>query len=764
MFALQLFTLVSNLTCFLFGVHHMERVARRRCAIQTQDGGRFGRPDFFHALVTLVEHGFHTAVIRTGQHDVAHVQRSVGHEHRGHITTSFVQGRFDDGPRGLTVRVGFQVEHLGFEKHLLQQLVHADAFLGRNVLALVFSAPFLHEEVHLCQPFLNLVGIGRRLVYLVDGKHDGDIRRHGMVDGLLRLRHDVVVRRDDDDGDIRHLRTTGSHGREGFVPRRVKEGDVTSVFQRHVIGTDMLRDAAGLAGNDIGLADIVEQRGLSVIDMPHDRHDGGARHQIFLVVFLLVDGFRDFRTDIFRLETEFLGHKVDGLRVHALVDGHHDAHAHTSADDLSDRHVHHGRQLIGRHKFRQLQHLAFSGLLFELFLHRSPDTFAFLLAVFRALVRLVLARQPRQGLLHLFGYVFVGHFIPHGLLLAVLAFPMLSASGISAGRVIFLLTALLLHDSSHGVHIDTFLPNPHPLLFLAAAVRRSTLPASLAVTLLPVFLLAFLAFLFFRLLLGTRGLVQAFQVDMPFHFQLGHHCGIVVKAEHAILFRADGLLFRGCDRFRLFRHLFRILGRRVLDRFSHRRHGRCFLALCLRLHGHRLAPRIVKVYLAHYLRACLCPDFRGSLDGYRLFFRQCDGRLFLLVLPFAADDIRVVPQTFVLLKFRDKHLVLLVGNFGVGVGLHLLEAFFLQELDSRLQSHITFFGYFIQSYAHTRYYSSSNSSLKILNTSSTVSSSRSARETNISRGAFSTSLAVSIPMPFNASITHGSMSPANSSK
>ncbi len=41
----------------------------------------------------------------------------------------------------------------------------------------------------------------------------------------------------------------------------------------------MLRDAAGLAAGDVGLAQRVEQRGLAVIDMAHDRDDRGARLQ-----------------------------------------------------------------------------------------------------------------------------------------------------------------------------------------------------------------------------------------------------------------------------------------------------------------------------------------------------------------------------------------------------------------------------------------------------------------------------------------------------
>jgi len=59
---------------------------------------------------------------------------------------------------------------------------------------------------------------------------------------------------------------------------------------------------------------------------------------------------------------------------------------------------------------------------------------------------------------------------------------------------------------------------------------------------------------------------------------------------------------------------------------------------------------------------------------------------------------------------------------------------------------------------------SSNSAFKILNTSSTVFSSKSAFSTNISRGAFSTPLAVSMPILLMALITHSSISSLNSSK
>ena len=71
---------------------------------------------------------------------------------------------------------------------------------------------------------------------------------------------------------------------EGLVARRVEEGDLRLVLQRHLIGADMLGDAARLAAHHVGAAQRVEQAGLAVIDMAHDRDDRRARAQRFLGV------------------------------------------------------------------------------------------------------------------------------------------------------------------------------------------------------------------------------------------------------------------------------------------------------------------------------------------------------------------------------------------------------------------------------------------------------------------------------------------------
>jgi hypothetical protein len=42
-----------------------------------------------------------------------------------------------------------------------------------------------------------------------------------------------------------------------------------------VVGADVLRDAARLSGRDLRAPDVVEQRGLAVVDVAHDRDHGG---------------------------------------------------------------------------------------------------------------------------------------------------------------------------------------------------------------------------------------------------------------------------------------------------------------------------------------------------------------------------------------------------------------------------------------------------------------------------------------------------------
>ena len=80
-----------------------------------------------------------------------------------------------------------------------------------------------------------------------------------MGNGLLGGRHDAIVSCHDDDGNISHLGTTGTHGGKGLVTRRVEERNSTTVLQLHVVCTYVLRNTTSLTGNDVGVTNIVQK-------------------------------------------------------------------------------------------------------------------------------------------------------------------------------------------------------------------------------------------------------------------------------------------------------------------------------------------------------------------------------------------------------------------------------------------------------------------------------------------------------------------------
>ena len=157
-----------------------------------------------------------------------------------------------------------------------------------------------------------------------------------MVDGLDGLGHDAVIGSNDQNGDVSHVGAAGTHGGECLMARSIEEGD-EAVVDLDLIGADGLRDAAGLACGDVGLADGVEDTGLAVVNVAHDADDRGTGDEVFLCVLLLreqalFDGDMDFLLD---LGVELLGQKRSGIEVDDVVDGVHLAHLHELGDDLA---------------------------------------------------------------------------------------------------------------------------------------------------------------------------------------------------------------------------------------------------------------------------------------------------------------------------------------------------------------------------------------------------------------------------------------------
>ena len=181
----------------------------------------------------------------------------------------------------------------------------------------------------------HALGLGVRLVDLVDRDDHRHLRRLGVIDRLDRLRHDAVVGGDHQHDDVGDLGAARAHRREGGVAGRVDEGDLAARRRGHLIGADVLGDAAGFAADHVGRADGVEQRGLAVVDVAHDGHDRRARLQRRRIVggveqaFLDV-GFGDAPDGV----AEFLGDELGGVGVDHVVDLRHLALLHQDLDDV----------------------------------------------------------------------------------------------------------------------------------------------------------------------------------------------------------------------------------------------------------------------------------------------------------------------------------------------------------------------------------------------------------------------------------------------
>lgn len=204
---------------------------------------------------------------------------------------------------------------------------------------MVASPPFGSDQAELHQLLLDALRFGIGLVDLIDGHDDRNAGRFGVVDRLPGLRHDAVVGRNHQDHDIGHLGTTGSHGGKGFMAGGVEEGDFAAV-ELDVIGADVLRDAASLAGNDVGFANCIQERGLAVVDMSHDSDNRRTLFQAFgCIGHRLLDLFQ-VNCHVLDLIAVLGGQDGGSVVVQRMVDGYHHAHLHQRLDQVGSLDAH----------------------------------------------------------------------------------------------------------------------------------------------------------------------------------------------------------------------------------------------------------------------------------------------------------------------------------------------------------------------------------------------------------------------------------------
>ncbi|MNS63753.1 hypothetical protein D3C72_968560 [compost metagenome] len=345
--AARTLAILGQFTGASLALHHGEDVARRRRFRQAEDLDRNGGTGFGQLSIAFVQQGARLAPGGAGHDDVAALQRAALDQDGGDRAAALVQLGLDDHAFGRTVRVGPQVHDLGLQQDGVDQAVEVDAVLGRHLDDLGVAAQAFGDDFVLQQLVDDLLRVGVRLVDLVDRDDQGRVGGLGVTDGFDRLRHDAVVGGHDQNHDVGDIGAARPHRREGGVARGVQEGDALAVFQTHLIGADVLGDAAGFAARHIRGAQGVEQRGLAVVDVAHDGHDRRTRRGGFLVVGLGQEagfdvGFRHALDG----HAELFGHQFGGVGVDHVVDLHHQTLTHQELDDVDAADGHPVGQLL----------------------------------------------------------------------------------------------------------------------------------------------------------------------------------------------------------------------------------------------------------------------------------------------------------------------------------------------------------------------------------------------------------------------------------
>ena len=326
---------VGDLASARLVLHHCERIAGLRRRIEAQDLHRHRWSGRVDGLAAVVDQGAHAAPSRAGDDDVADMQAAALHQHGAHGAAPALQLGLNDHALGRAVRIGPEVEQLGLQQDGLQQLVDAGPLERRDLDLQRLARHALDDHLVLQEIGAHALRIGARLVHLVDGDDHRHLGRLGVVDRLHRLRHHAVVGGDHQNHDVRDLGAARPHGGERLVTRRVDERDGLAAGGRHLIGADMLGDAAGLALGDVGLADGVEERGLAVVDVPHDGDDGRAWQQGLVDIGGAGEAFLDVGLGHALGRMAELAHDQLGrVGVDRVVDLVHRALAHQEPDDV----------------------------------------------------------------------------------------------------------------------------------------------------------------------------------------------------------------------------------------------------------------------------------------------------------------------------------------------------------------------------------------------------------------------------------------------
>ena len=239
-------------------------------------------------LTLVVDERADFARFLTHDEDIAGLQRTATDKQRRNGAPALVELRLYHNSFSSAIRISFELHQFSLKRKLFQQIIEPGLLQSRYFDILHFATHLFDDDFVLEQALTDTLRVSTVLVALVDRNDHRHIGRTGMIDSLDRLRHDAVISSDDEDDDIGHHRTACAHFRESFVARCIEEGDQVTALGLHLIGTDMLCNAAGFTSLNIGTAQRIKQRGLAMVDMAHHGYNRRTSLQRFRCIDILV--------------------------------------------------------------------------------------------------------------------------------------------------------------------------------------------------------------------------------------------------------------------------------------------------------------------------------------------------------------------------------------------------------------------------------------------------------------------------------------------
>ena len=346
-----------------FGGDHLEDVAGDGDVVQAGHHHRHAGTGLLHPLAGVGDQGAHRAVDRPRHHLVAHPQGAVLDQDGGDGTAAALEPRIDDGAHRRSRGVGLGLLDIADQEDDVEQVVDALSGPGAGAYQRGGASVLLGNHLALGQLLEDAIGVGVVAVDLVEGDDDGNPGGADVLDRLVGLGHDPVVGGDHQHRDVGDVGAASPHGGEGLVPRGVDEGDQPSV-PVDLVGADPLGDAARLAGRHPRLADMVQQRGLAMVDVPEHGNDRRSRRQRLGILAGEIEqrvtgaapagrGARRRRVLALRLEAEMVGGQRRGVEVDGGVEGRGDPIAHQVLDHLRPGHREAVGQLLDRQGGRE---------------------------------------------------------------------------------------------------------------------------------------------------------------------------------------------------------------------------------------------------------------------------------------------------------------------------------------------------------------------------------------------------------------------------